>query len=262
MEKICIIYDSKHNMNTEKLVLSLKETYNDVDIIKVNNFDISTINNYQKVGLASGIYWGKFSKNIEDLLNKILDSDIKNETINFFKNNGVSLYPNGFSLNNYFEFFYQLEDNCFKLYDNNDICINSVKEIKFIFEKPSLIGQILLKLKNSFIYSDNVLVNIYSIKFELNNKKKDIILENIERVVNSSLSEIECYINKELVFIETENFEDDLYNEDQFEHDENIINALNNKNVEVNYLIENSLLIELLNNMYRINRKKTFPCIF
>ena len=40
MEKICIIYDSKHNMNTEKLVLSLKETYNDVDIIKVNNFDI------------------------------------------------------------------------------------------------------------------------------------------------------------------------------------------------------------------------------
>ncbi|AGM23422.1 MULTISPECIES: flavodoxin [Fusobacterium] len=78
MEKICIIYDSKHNMNTEKLVLSLKETYNDVDIIKVNNFDISTINNYQKVGLASGIYWGKFSKNIEDLLNKILDSDIKN----------------------------------------------------------------------------------------------------------------------------------------------------------------------------------------
>lgn len=191
-----------------------------------------------------------------------LDSDIKNETINFFKNNGVSLYPNGFSLNNYFEFFYQLEDNCFKLYDNNDICINSVKEIKFIFEKPSLIGQILLKLKNSFIYSDNVLVNIYSIKFELNNKKKDIILENIERVVNSSLSEIECYINKELVFIETENFEDDLYNEDQFEHDENIINALNNKNVEVNYLIENSLLIELLNNMYRINRKKRFLVYF
>ena len=65
-------------MNTEKLVLSLKETYNDVDIIKVNNFDINTIDNYQKVGLASGIYWGKFSKNIEDLLNKILDSDIKN----------------------------------------------------------------------------------------------------------------------------------------------------------------------------------------
>ena len=67
MEKICIIYDSKHNMNTEKLVLSLKETYNDVDIIKVNNFDINTINNYQKVGLASGIYWGKFSKNILSL---------------------------------------------------------------------------------------------------------------------------------------------------------------------------------------------------
>ena len=71
MEKICIIYDSKHNMNTEKLVLSLKVTYNNVDIIKVNNFDMSTINNYQKIGLASGIYWGKFSKNIEDLLNKI-----------------------------------------------------------------------------------------------------------------------------------------------------------------------------------------------
>ena len=191
-----------------------------------------------------------------------LDSDIKNETINFFKNNGISLYPNGFSLNNYFEFFYQLEDNYFKLYDNNDICINSVKEIKFIFEKPSLIGQILLKLKNSFIYSDNVFVNIYSIKFESYNKKKDIILGNIERVVNSSLSEIECYINKELVFIETENFEDDLYNEDQFEHNENIINALNNKNVEVTYLIENSLLIELLNNMYRINRKKRFLVYF
>jgi len=65
-------------MNTEKLVLSLKVTYNNVDIIKVNNFDISTLNNYQKIGLASGIYWGKFSKSIEELLNNILDSDVKN----------------------------------------------------------------------------------------------------------------------------------------------------------------------------------------
>ena len=78
MEKICIIYDSKHNMNTEKLVLSLKGTYDNVDIIKVNNFDINTLNNYQKIGLASGIYQRKFSKSIEELLNKILDSDIKN----------------------------------------------------------------------------------------------------------------------------------------------------------------------------------------
>ena len=78
MEKICIVYDSMHNMNTEKLVLSLKGTYDNVDIIKVNNFDINTLNNYQKIGLASGIYWGRFSKNIEELLDKILDSDVKN----------------------------------------------------------------------------------------------------------------------------------------------------------------------------------------
>ena len=78
MEKICIVYDSMHNMNTEKLVLSLKENYNDVDIIKVNNFDINAIDNYPKIGLASGIYWGRFSKNIEELSDKILDSDVKN----------------------------------------------------------------------------------------------------------------------------------------------------------------------------------------
>ena len=78
MEKICIVYDSMHNMNTEKLVLSLKENYNNVDIIKVNNFDINAIDNYSKIGLASGIYWGRFSKNIEELLDKILDSDVKN----------------------------------------------------------------------------------------------------------------------------------------------------------------------------------------
>lgn len=78
MEKICIVYDSMHNMNTEKLVLSLKENYNNVDIIKVNNFDINAIDNYPKIGLASGIYWGRFSKNIEELLDKILDSDVKN----------------------------------------------------------------------------------------------------------------------------------------------------------------------------------------
>lgn len=78
MEKICIVYNSMHNMNTEKLVLSLKENYNDVDIIKVNNFDINAIDNYPKIGLASGIYWGRFSKNIEELLDKILDSDVKN----------------------------------------------------------------------------------------------------------------------------------------------------------------------------------------
>ena len=78
MEKICIVYDSMHNMNTEKLVLSLKENYNDVDIVKVNNFDINAIDDYPKIGLASGIYWGRFSKNIEELLDKILDSDVKN----------------------------------------------------------------------------------------------------------------------------------------------------------------------------------------
>ncbi len=78
MEKICIVYDSMHNINTEKLVLSLKENYNDVDIVKVNNFDINAIDNYPKIGLASGIYWGRFSKNIEELLDKILDSDVKN----------------------------------------------------------------------------------------------------------------------------------------------------------------------------------------
>ena len=78
MKKICIVYDSMHNMNTEKLVLSLKENYNNVDIIKVNNFDINAIDNYPKIGLASGIYWGRFSKNIEELLDKILDSDVKN----------------------------------------------------------------------------------------------------------------------------------------------------------------------------------------
>lgn len=78
MEKICIIYDSKHKMNTEKLLLSLKNIYNNLDIIKINNFDVNTINNYEKIGLASGIYWGKFSKNIQNLLDKILESNIKN----------------------------------------------------------------------------------------------------------------------------------------------------------------------------------------
>ncbi|QQB73169.1 NADPH-dependent FMN reductase family protein [Fusobacterium canifelinum] len=78
MKKICIIYDSKHKMNTEKLLLSLKNIYNNLDIIKINNFDVNTINNYEKIGLASGIYWGKFSKNIQNLLDKILESNIKN----------------------------------------------------------------------------------------------------------------------------------------------------------------------------------------
>ena len=87
MEKICIVYDSMHNMNTEKLVLSLKENYNDVDIIKVNNFDINAIDNYPKIGLASGVYWGRFSKNIEELLDKILDSDVKN--LFFIYNSGI-----------------------------------------------------------------------------------------------------------------------------------------------------------------------------
>lgn len=78
MEKICIVYDLMYNMNIEKLVLFLKENYNDVDIIKVNNFDINVIDNYLKIGLVFGIYWGRFFKNIEELLDKILDSDVKN----------------------------------------------------------------------------------------------------------------------------------------------------------------------------------------
>lgn len=199
-----------------------------------------------------------YFKYLNDIDYEINDNIIRNETIAFFKENDIILYPNGFSVNNYFEFFYQLEDNSFKL-ENNNICIKSEKNFKFIFERPSLIGQILLKLKNAFIYSDNLLANIYAIKFE--NKGESVIIENIERIINSSVSELGCYINKEIVFRETENFECDFDREDQFEYDENIINALNDKNIEFTY-IDDKVLLDLLNSMYRIDRRKRFLAYF
>lgn len=66
MKKIAIIYYSIHHNNTEKLVKSIKG----IDIYKVNNKNSIDLSKYEMIGFASGIFMGKFHKNIVNYINK------------------------------------------------------------------------------------------------------------------------------------------------------------------------------------------------
>ncbi|MBO8427575.1 MAG: flavodoxin [Firmicutes bacterium] len=65
-----IIYESIHHQNTYKLCKHLKDKYN-FDLISIDELDKDTFNfnNYDLIGLASGIYGFEYSKEIIDLLN-------------------------------------------------------------------------------------------------------------------------------------------------------------------------------------------------
>lgn len=65
--KTIILYRSKHHGNTKKLVDAIVEAYPDVETVDVNNLGKNgtvDLKPYTMIGLASGIYYGKFDKDI------------------------------------------------------------------------------------------------------------------------------------------------------------------------------------------------------
>ena len=74
--KTLIIYASIHHGNTEKIGKAMAKTLN-AEIINVNDVNINNLQNYDLIGFGSGIYGGKFHKNMLDLIEKLPSVDNK-----------------------------------------------------------------------------------------------------------------------------------------------------------------------------------------
>ena len=60
--KTAILYASPHHHNTEKLVKAIAEKYPDITLIDTTKAKMIALANYDMIGIASGIYFGKFHK--------------------------------------------------------------------------------------------------------------------------------------------------------------------------------------------------------
>jgi len=65
--KTLIVYKSIHHGNTEKIAKEMAECLN-ADLIKSDNINVNNLIDYDLIGFGSGIYYGKFHKNILDLI--------------------------------------------------------------------------------------------------------------------------------------------------------------------------------------------------
>lgn len=61
--KTAIVYYSAHHGNTKKLLDAIAES-NDVTLIDVTKDKTADISQYDRIGFASGIYYGSFSKQL------------------------------------------------------------------------------------------------------------------------------------------------------------------------------------------------------
>lgn len=91
MNKIAIIYSSIHHNNTENLVKNIKG----IDIYKINEKNSIDLSKYDLVGFASGIYIGKFHKNIVDFINKH-SKELKNIFLVYTSGSGIKGYGRDF----------------------------------------------------------------------------------------------------------------------------------------------------------------------
>ena len=62
--KTCIIYYSKHHGNTKKLLDAIKAVDHEVEIIDATEKREADLNGYDRIGFASGVYYGKFAEQV------------------------------------------------------------------------------------------------------------------------------------------------------------------------------------------------------
>lgn len=68
---------SKHHGNTRKLVDAIKNAYSDIKVIDVTENRVAELSTYDAIGVASGIYGGKFNSGLLEYLRDKLPSDKK-----------------------------------------------------------------------------------------------------------------------------------------------------------------------------------------
>ena len=68
---------SKHHGNTRKLVDAIKNVYPDIKVIDVTENKIAKLSKYDAIGVASGIYAGRFNSELMEYLREKLPGDKK-----------------------------------------------------------------------------------------------------------------------------------------------------------------------------------------
>ncbi len=66
--KTAIVFYSQHHKNTRKLVDAIKETDLDVKLIDISVTKVAELDGYDRIGIASGIYFSKFAKPLMEYL--------------------------------------------------------------------------------------------------------------------------------------------------------------------------------------------------
>ena len=72
--RTAIVYYSQHHENTKKLVDAIKAVDPQVKLINISESRISELNEYDYIGIASGIYFGKLAKPLMEYLREKLPS--------------------------------------------------------------------------------------------------------------------------------------------------------------------------------------------
>ena len=67
-----IIYYSRHHENTKKLVDAIKKANPEIKTIDFTENRVVDLNQYTHIGIASGIYFGKFNKELTEYIKKNL----------------------------------------------------------------------------------------------------------------------------------------------------------------------------------------------
>jgi len=68
--KVLIIYHSEHHQNTEKIARTMAEKVG-ADILKAIEVNPKDIDNYNIIGLGSGVYHGRLHSELSEILNKL-----------------------------------------------------------------------------------------------------------------------------------------------------------------------------------------------
>ena len=72
-----IVYYSQHHGNTKKLLDAIKEYDPDVKLIDTTKTKVEDLSSYDRIGIASGIYFGKFNKDLTEYIKNALPHAIK-----------------------------------------------------------------------------------------------------------------------------------------------------------------------------------------
>ncbi len=73
--KTAVVFYSKHHHNTEKLLKAIKaNSKDDITLIDVTEVDSASLDDYDAVGFASGIYYSKFEKRVLEFAKNYLPS--------------------------------------------------------------------------------------------------------------------------------------------------------------------------------------------